>query len=92
MELSALRDSIELMEDVWISPSQGAIPRWLEDPDVRDGIRVMLKQDRCMEEKRRLSVEADNLCRWFGREIAAVELTLCSDPCELAFYPFQYYF
>jgi hypothetical protein len=74
--LAALRTSTDLQEDVWVTPSHGSIPRWLEDPDVRDGIRAMLKVDRCVEERRRLGVEADNLCRWFGRELAAVELAL----------------
>jgi hypothetical protein len=38
----------------------------------------MLKIDRCMEEHRRLGIEADNLCRWFGRELAAIELSIQS--------------
>ena len=84
-DLGTLRDSSELMEDVWISRSPGPIPRWLEDPDVRDGICALLKQDRCLEEKQRLHIEADNLCRWFGREVAAVELMLRSDPCLSSF-------
>lgn len=63
------------MEDVWISQS-GDIPRWLDDADVRQGIRAMLKIDRCLEERCRLGREADNLCRWFGRELAAIELVL----------------
>jgi len=49
---------------------------WLEDRDVRTGIQAMLKVDRCLEERRCLGWEADNLCRWFGRELAAVELAL----------------
>jgi hypothetical protein len=89
-DLGTLRDSVELMEDVWISRSQGPIPRWLEDPDVRDGIRAMLKQDRCLEEKQRLRIEADNLCRWFGREVAAVELTLRLDPCSSSLNLYRY--
>ena len=36
----------------------------------------MLKQDRCLEEQHRLSVEADNLFQWYGNELAAVELAL----------------
>ncbi|KII90983.1 hypothetical protein PLICRDRAFT_67778, partial [Plicaturopsis crispa FD-325 SS-3] len=75
-KLADLRDGSNLMEDVWIAPSEGLTPRWLEDADVRDGIRAMLKLDRCLEERHRLGLEADNLCRWFGRELAAVELAL----------------
>ncbi|PPQ84493.1 hypothetical protein CVT26_003475 [Gymnopilus dilepis] len=36
----------------------------------------MLKQDRSIEEKKRLQSEADNLCRWIGRELLAVEIAL----------------
>jgi hypothetical protein len=75
-QLAALRDTSTLMEDVWITPAVGDVPRWLEDSDVREGIRAMLKIDRCLEERRRLGIEADNLCRWFGRELHAIELSL----------------
>ena len=66
------------MEDVWISPAVGTIPCWVEDQDVRDGICAMLKCNHCLEEQRRLGIEADNLCRWYGAELAAVELALCT--------------
>jgi hypothetical protein len=48
----------------------------MEDLDVRDGIRALLKWERCQEEQRRLGLEADNLCQWFGDELAALELAL----------------
>ena len=57
------------MEDVWISRTPGTLPRWLEDSDVREGIRAMLKIDQCREEHLRLGIEADNLCHGFGREL-----------------------
>jgi hypothetical protein len=69
------------MEDIWITPSPQELPRWLEDQEVRKGIQAMLKVDRCAEEYRRLEKEADNLCRWWGREIAAVELALHLPEC-----------
>jgi len=75
-KLNDLRNHQALMEDIWTSPAIGKIPRWVEDQDVRDGIRAMLKRDRCLEEWRRLSIEADNLCRWYGNELMAVELAL----------------
>jgi hypothetical protein len=75
-QLAALRDSTSLMEDVWIVPSIGEVPRWLEDSDVREGIRAMLKLDRCREERQRLCSEAENLCRWLGREFLAIEQAL----------------
>jgi hypothetical protein len=80
--LVALRDGHNLMEDVWITPSATEVPRWLEDLDVREGIRAMLKLDRCLEERRRLGFEADNLCRWFGRELVALELATRTPACK----------
>jgi hypothetical protein len=81
MQLTGLRDSSDLMEDVWTTPSSEEVPRWLEDQDVREGIRSMLKIDRCREEHQRLKKEADNLCRWWGREIMAVELAVRTPAC-----------
>jgi hypothetical protein len=71
--LTALRESTTLMEDVWITRTEGKVPRWLQDSDVRDGIRAMLKADRCREEHQRLTREAENLSRWFREELAAIE-------------------
>ncbi|KAF8452783.1 hypothetical protein L210DRAFT_3608606 [Boletus edulis BED1] len=73
-KLAELQGDPSLLQDVWISPAEGSIPRWLEDADVRDGIRAMLKRECCREEQRRLGFEADNMCRWFGQELFAVEL------------------
>jgi hypothetical protein len=81
-QLATLRDQPGLMEDVWVSPSPLKVPRWLDDPDVREGIRAMLKQDRCDEESRRLRCEADNVSGWLRREMAAVYLALCMPSCK----------
>ncbi|KAI0363187.1 hypothetical protein BV20DRAFT_1058256 [Pilatotrama ljubarskyi] len=75
-ELGALREDSSLLIDVWTTPTVTAVPRWLEDNNIRKGIRAMLMKDRCLEKRRRLGNEADNLCRWYGRELAAVELAL----------------
>lgn len=75
-KLAELRNDQTLLQDVWITRSHGEIPPWLEDRDVRDGIRALLKRERCREEQRRLGIEADNMCRWFGRELCAVEFAL----------------
>ena len=64
------------MEDVWVNSTMGPGPRWLTDGDVHKGICVMLKSDCCLEERRRLGLEADNLCEWFGRQLAAITLAL----------------
>jgi hypothetical protein len=84
-KLAELRVDHSLMEDVWITPSIGEVPRWLEDPDVRDGIRALLKRERCREEQKRLGIEADNLCRFFGDELAAHELALRMPGCKWIF-------
>ncbi|KIK11678.1 hypothetical protein PISMIDRAFT_19325 [Pisolithus microcarpus 441] len=76
MKLGELCGDPNLLQDVWISPSAGEMPRWLEDSAVRDGIRALLKRDRCREEQWHLGVEADNMCRWFSVELCAVELAL----------------
>lgn len=76
-KLTELHSDSRLMEDVWITPSIGEVPQWLEDSHVRDGICALLKRDRCEEEQIWLSIEADNLCRFFGDELAALELALC---------------
>lgn len=74
------------MEDVWISRQEEEMPQWLADSNVRDGIRTMLKKDGCLWERRRLGREADNLCRWLGAELSAVELAIRMKNRKLFFY------
>lgn len=78
-----LKETSHLMEDVWIEPTSGPIPRWLESLDVREGIRAMLKLDRCKEERVRLGKEADNMCRWFGNELKNTHLAMANLNSEL---------
>ena len=75
-QLSVLHNSSILMEDVWITQSQGEVSKWLEDADVQEGIWAVLKVDQCAEEWHCLGVEADNLCRWFCQELYAIEVAL----------------
>ncbi|TFK16625.1 hypothetical protein FA15DRAFT_662016 [Coprinopsis marcescibilis] len=77
-KLGDLRHDPGLLEDVWISPSNTEVPLWLSDCSVRDGIRGMLQEDRCLVERRHLGIEADNLCRYFGRELRALDSTIVS--------------
>ncbi|KAK7005995.1 hypothetical protein R3P38DRAFT_2556384 [Favolaschia claudopus] len=72
-QLNGLRNDATLHEDVWITPSQGPIPRWLNDDDVRDGIRSLHVLDRCAEEVVRLNLERDNLRHWLSEEADIVE-------------------
>ncbi|KAG2096052.1 uncharacterized protein F5147DRAFT_747619 [Suillus discolor] len=55
-KLAELCSDPGLMEDVWITPSLGEVPRWLDDTSIRDGIRALLKHDRCREEQVQLGV------------------------------------
>jgi len=71
-----LRNDPTLMQDVWITPSTGEVPRWLEDIDMHDGICALLKHKRCLEEQRRLGIEADNMCQWFGHKLTAIQVAL----------------
>lgn len=71
-QLNGLRDDLSLHEDVWITPTEGPIPRWLNDSDVRDGIRALHSADRCAEESQRLDMERRNLVNWLNNEISVV--------------------
>ena len=75
-KLAELHNDQSLLQDIWVTPSIGEIPRWLEDIDVREGIRAVLKSDHCLEEQCRLGIEADNMCWWYGCELCAVELAI----------------
>ena len=65
------------MEDVWIAPEPDtAPPRWLEDASVRKGIQAHHKMCRALEEQKRCGREAENMYRWFGKELLALEIAL----------------
>jgi hypothetical protein len=81
-KLADLHSDQSLLHDVWITPAEGEIPRWLQDRDVHEGIRALLKRDRCREEQRRLEMEADNMWRWFGQELATLKLALRLPQCK----------
>ncbi|KAJ8515558.1 hypothetical protein ONZ45_g7029 [Pleurotus djamor] len=74
-DLYELRDSDDLMEDIWIDDTREA-PLWLTDASVRRGIRAMLKLERCTEEDIRLTRETDNMRQWLAREVGATEYAL----------------
>ncbi|EDQ98442.1 uncharacterized protein LACBIDRAFT_335960 [Laccaria bicolor S238N-H82] len=78
VKLNDLRNSPLLMEDIWITCTTLEVPHWLQEVEVWVGIQAMLKLDHCLEECRRLGVEADNLCCWFGRELLALETAVLS--------------
>ena len=71
-----------LMQDIWITPSVGEVPQWLKDTDVRDGIHALIKMECCLEEQHHLGLEADNMCHWFGYELAAIHVALWKSESE----------
>lgn len=79
------------MEDVWITPSESTVPRWLENVDIRNGIRAMQKVDRCTEEAVRLCREANNMCLWFAAEATAVRQALAAPRSELSLRTYTIY-
>lgn len=82
--LTELKACTTLMESVWVSKVE-TDHRWVRDPDVREGIRAMHKAARCIEERKRLGIEADNMLWYFRRRLAAVTEALCdtSSACLL---------
>ncbi|KAK0227895.1 hypothetical protein IW262DRAFT_1347717 [Armillaria fumosa] len=77
-DLSHLKNDDDLLQDVWTQAAPAVSPAWLIDADVRRGIRAMLQLDRCLEECRRLGLEADNMLQWYGHELIAIQIALQS--------------
>lgn len=71
-KLSELKVSTTLMQSVWITAVDEDEHRWIREAEVRESIRAMHKVDRCQEEVERLALEADNMYRWFCREVKAI--------------------
>ena len=49
----------------------------------------MLTKDRCLEERRRLEIEANNLCQSYGRNLAVIELAMRNPVSQ---YTYLFYF
>ncbi|KAJ7845678.1 hypothetical protein B0H13DRAFT_1647204, partial [Mycena leptocephala] len=81
--LDGLRSDPSLYQDVWIQSSDEPVPRWLEDHDVRDGIRSLHIIDRCMEEVDRLNLEHANLNLWLKEELAVVAKVISGNDPDL---------
>ncbi|CAK5280804.1 unnamed protein product [Mycena citricolor] len=67
-KLNELKSHTNLFEDIWITPSDGGVPLWLCDENVRQGISSLHVLDRCHEEDLRLSRESENMLRWIDQE------------------------
>ncbi|KAF5326117.1 hypothetical protein D9611_000326 [Ephemerocybe angulata] len=76
VDLHDLQHNSSILEDIWMSPASPDRNAWLYDSDVREAMRAVQQADRCQEEVKRLGIEFDNLCRWFGKELTSVELAL----------------
>ncbi|KAJ7878978.1 hypothetical protein B0H14DRAFT_3774904 [Mycena olivaceomarginata] len=86
-ETTALRNDPSLYQDLWVYPTPGGVPRWMDDADVRDGIRSVHIVDRCVEETVRLKLECASMSRWLQNEleIVARAIQTLTDPIlELA--------
>jgi hypothetical protein len=67
---------LDVDDDIWQDAGlvededddNSAIPLWLSDSGVRDGIKNMLILDRCLEEESRLRKERAHLQQWMFRE------------------------
>jgi hypothetical protein len=77
-KMSPLRECPHLLQDVWVGSENEDIPLWVSDSSVREGIRAMLKKNRCEEEKDRLQEESANLLRWFSRELSTLDISISS--------------
>lgn len=68
------------MFDVWVDSNtiNTNNQAWLIDPKVREGIRFIHDIDRSTEEHRRLGREAENLLRFYSRELRVLEIALQS--------------
>ena len=54
----------EIWQDVGLEDEVANPPRWLADDNVRQGIRLLLDHDRCVEEENRLSRERCVMQEW----------------------------
>ena len=68
--LFALDVDDDIWQDVGLDESDVSTvpPPWLCDENVRNGIKAMLEQNRCVEEEYRLLIERRSLQQWFAEE------------------------
>ena len=63
----------EIWQDVGLEDEVANPPRWLADDNVRQGIRLLLDHDRCVEEENRLSRERCVMQEWMITEWTTLE-------------------
>ena len=75
--LFALDVDDDIWQDIGLDDGQDVeMPRWLSDDNVREGIRVLLEHDRCIEEERRILMERAAMQVWFREEWECLHRTL----------------
>jgi hypothetical protein len=84
--LEELHHCGHLMEDVWLhrTPSKEA-PAWIREPNIRQGIRSVLKIQRCKEEEWRVNQEARNMLHWYEHEVTVLETASLLPECKFEF-------
>lgn len=76
LDLRGLRESETLFQDMWMAA--GDVPDWARDQTVRDGVRALQVQDRCLEERLRLRKELQHMSSWYTVEHVALQLLKAS--------------
>jgi hypothetical protein len=62
----------EIWQEIGLDDEDVPIPAWLGDQKVRDGIKLCLEFDRCLEEERRLRRERTAMQEWMREEWACL--------------------
>jgi len=72
--------SLEIDDPIWddrgLTDNDMEVPLWLGNDQAHEGIRAMLMQDRCEEEKVFLQREANALAYWFSTEWDTLQIAL----------------
>jgi hypothetical protein len=62
----------EIWQEISLDDEDVSIPAWLGDQNVRDGIKLCLDFDRCVEEEQRLQRERTAMQEWMREEWACL--------------------
>jgi hypothetical protein len=62
----------EIWQEIGLDEEDVSVPAWLGDQNVRNGIKLCLEFDRCVEEKQRLRRERTTMQEWMREEWACL--------------------
>ncbi|KAG1882368.1 hypothetical protein F4604DRAFT_1990635 [Suillus subluteus] len=87
-KLADLRNDPTLMEDVWITPSIGDVPRWMEDTDRLPYVLPQQRRDHVLQLQTKWVTPLASSIRFVSNITVAVNLviTLCEGPSEDGIY------